>query len=312
MLVIDGRIIAAAVGVQGWLTIVEIDPALATTPLAFTPPVVVDTARTIAARGPLALAQLQTPDGKQLLVFALSTEGDLLFATRPTAGGDWSRLSALLSVRKLSPLGGVTAVSSPDLGVVVFAVAVDGTVVTARSRTGTTWTRLHSFAEAERPPAPLDPKALISNAFKGDPILQSVAADADRISRRRHARTDAVGSIQRALLLWDQDCLPNHHDDGKYGDETAGAVARFNRRDALAPPRTSSTTSDPPPCSPSTRSRPPRSADRSLNLNCDASGTGLLWALDDSGVLRAWRENCYAAWPPARDDLQQSHDECPG
>ncbi|GGB92117.1 phospholipase D-like domain-containing protein [Cellulomonas carbonis] len=68
---------------------------------------------------------------------------------------------------------------------------------------------------------------LVSQLFAGDPVLEAVAADTDRISRTRHRKAPAVGKLQQALLLHDPACLPRFGADGDYGDETAGAVRRF-------------------------------------------------------------------------------------
>lgn len=69
---------------------------------------------------------------------------------------------------------------------------------------------------------------LTSRLFAGDTVLEAVAADTDRISRSRHGTDPAVGKVQTALLtVFDAGCLPVFGPDGKYGDETAGAVERF-------------------------------------------------------------------------------------
>jgi phosphatidylserine/phosphatidylglycerophosphate/cardiolipin synthase-like enzyme len=74
-----------------------------------------------------------------------------------------------------------------------------------------------------------------SQLFAGDALLQAIADDLDqpvtaaspRISRTQNRRDPAVGKVQIALLGWRPDCLPTFGPDGDYGDETAGAVARF-------------------------------------------------------------------------------------
>jgi hypothetical protein len=68
---------------------------------------------------------------------------------------------------------------------------------------------------------------LRSELFAGDALLEAIAADRDRISRDRHPTDPAVRKVQTALLFWDPECLPVDGADGRYGDETAGAVARF-------------------------------------------------------------------------------------
>jgi len=68
---------------------------------------------------------------------------------------------------------------------------------------------------------------LRSELFAGDPLLEAVAADRDRISRFQHPTDPAVRKLQTALLVWDPACLPIDGVSGTYGDETADAVVRF-------------------------------------------------------------------------------------
>ena len=68
---------------------------------------------------------------------------------------------------------------------------------------------------------------LRSELFAGDPLLEAIAADRDRISRFQHPTDPAVRKVQTALLFWDPSCLPVDGANGTYGDETASAVARF-------------------------------------------------------------------------------------
>jgi hypothetical protein len=77
---------------------------------------------------------------------------------------------------------------------------------------------------------------LLSYLFAADALLQSIADDQDRISRDQHPNDPAVTKVQIGLLLWDPDALPVHGPDGDYGDETAGAVARFKRDELGVPP----------------------------------------------------------------------------
>ena len=79
---------------------------------------------------------------------------------------------------------------------------------------------------------------LRSELFAGDPLLEAIAADQDRISRVRHQTDPAVRKLQTALLFWDPECLPVNGADGKYGDETAGAVVRFKVEVIDVPPET--------------------------------------------------------------------------
>ncbi|GAB2892382.1 hypothetical protein GCM10027074_70680 [Streptomyces deserti] len=77
---------------------------------------------------------------------------------------------------------------------------------------------------------------LTSALFAGDPLLEAIAQDQDRISRTRHRTDPAVQKVQIALLGWDPDCLPQFGADGDYGGETAAAVARFKVEVLGVPP----------------------------------------------------------------------------
>jgi hypothetical protein len=77
---------------------------------------------------------------------------------------------------------------------------------------------------------------MLSQLFGGDQVLEEVAADRDRISRTQHQDDPAVGKVQVALLIRDPTCLPQFGADGNYGDETAGAVARFKVDELGVPP----------------------------------------------------------------------------
>ena len=77
---------------------------------------------------------------------------------------------------------------------------------------------------------------MLSQLFAGDALLETVAANGDRISSTQHADDPAVGKVQTALLLWDPSCLPDHGADGSYGDETARAVVRFKTEELRVAP----------------------------------------------------------------------------
>ncbi|NNN30173.1 hypothetical protein HLK59_07315 [Streptomyces sp. S3(2020)] len=77
---------------------------------------------------------------------------------------------------------------------------------------------------------------LTSALLAGDPLLEAIAQDQDRISRSRHRTDPAVRKVQIALLDQDPNCLPRFGADGDYGDETAGAVARFKAEVLGVPP----------------------------------------------------------------------------
>lgn len=81
-----------------------------------------------------------------------------------------------------------------------------------------------------------------SELFQGDAVLRAIADDEVvagvrvRISRMQNAQDPAVLKVQTALLDFDSGCLPVHGADGKYGDETAGAVRRFKIEVLGVPP----------------------------------------------------------------------------
>lgn len=70
---------------------------------------------------------------------------------------------------------------------------------------------------------------LSSALFAGDPLLEQIALDVNhqRISTTQNRDHPAVEKVQKALLIWDPDCLPRFGADGDYGSETAEAVRRF-------------------------------------------------------------------------------------
>lgn len=68
---------------------------------------------------------------------------------------------------------------------------------------------------------------LTSKLFTGEPLLEAIAADRDRISRTRNRRDPVIRKLQTALLDWDPAALPRFDADGDYGDESAAAVRRF-------------------------------------------------------------------------------------
>ena len=123
-------LIAAAVGTDGLLRAVTIDPVTRT----IAAPVVVDDSVSIGTSGPVALARA----GVNIVVLAVDKQGLLRAATRLT-GGNWTALEEVpYSGKKMSPLGGVTAVSI-DQGMMAITVNVDGVVCSATSEDGLTW-----------------------------------------------------------------------------------------------------------------------------------------------------------------------------
>lgn len=78
---------------------------------------------------------------------------------------------------------------------------------------------------------------LTSQLFAGDPLLQDIADDVNRvrIARGVNSPGPSVGRVQQALLLWDAGALPEHGADEDYGNETAAAVHRFKVQELGVP-----------------------------------------------------------------------------
>ncbi|EEF24212.1 conserved hypothetical protein, partial [Ricinus communis] len=70
---------------------------------------------------------------------------------------------------------------------------------------------------------------LRSALFGGDQLLQIIADDVgrQRISQTQNPDSPSVIKVQKALLLFDADCLPVSGADGVFGSESAAAVHRF-------------------------------------------------------------------------------------
>ena len=56
---------------------------------------------------------------------------------------------------------------------------------------------------------------LTSQLFAGDPILEAVAADQDRISRTQNRKGEHVRKVQQVLLLRNPGALPQFGADGE-------------------------------------------------------------------------------------------------
>jgi peptidoglycan hydrolase-like protein with peptidoglycan-binding domain len=235
-LAINGRVLVTAVGIEGWLYAVEINPIIGAVAAAISAPAVIDVETTFATQGPLALARLTTTQGERVFAFGVDTEERVRVAWRPAAGGAWSTFAVIASSVPASPLGGVVAVSPADLGMVLFVVGSDGQVRTTQSRDGIGWDPWVPVPDSGSNPQPWRRRGrdgesvLISELFAGDVLLESIVADAERISRTRNASAEAVRKVQQALLTWNPNCLPQWGADGNYGDETAAAVATFKRQ----------------------------------------------------------------------------------
>ncbi len=100
-------------------------------------PVEVDPSVAIDTSGPVALGLTAL----NVVALAVDTQGTLRAATRLIAGGDWTPLLPVPSLVRVSPLGGVTAVTI-DIGVMAIVVGVDGIVCSAISVDGLIWTPL--------------------------------------------------------------------------------------------------------------------------------------------------------------------------
>lgn len=123
-------LLAAAVGTDGSLRVVSMDPVLRT----IEAPIEIDRTVPMARSGPVALARTT----HNVVVLGVDTQYTVRAATRPIAGGNWTPLFPILSLENISPLGGVTAVSI-DLGVMAVAVNTDGVVCSALSGDGVLW-----------------------------------------------------------------------------------------------------------------------------------------------------------------------------
>jgi hypothetical protein len=131
-------LLAAAVGSEGWLRAVALDPAART----IERPVEVDVQVTIATSGPVGLGLA----GANVVALGVDTEGNLRAATRRVAGGDWTPLIVVPSAVAVSPLGGVTAVSLNVLGLMALVVGVDGVIRFSRTLDGLAWSSLQSIS----------------------------------------------------------------------------------------------------------------------------------------------------------------------
>jgi hypothetical protein len=127
LLVTGSLLLAAAVGTDGVLRAIAIDPVAKTIDV----PVVVDATVAIETSGPVALGLTAL----SVVALAVDKQGTLRAATRLIAGGSWTPLLPVLSPIAISPLGGVTAVTI-DIGVMAIVVGVDGIVCSAISLDG--------------------------------------------------------------------------------------------------------------------------------------------------------------------------------
>ncbi|MCC7123636.1 MAG: hypothetical protein IT178_02225 [Acidobacteria bacterium] len=140
LLATGSGLLAAAVGADGSLRVVSLDPDART----ITPPIEIDRSVAIARTGPVALARTAT----DIVVLAVDTNFTVRAATRAIAGGNWTPLLPIVSLERISALGGVTPVSI-DLGVMALAVNTDGVVCSAISVNGLLWSpmsRLPAFS----------------------------------------------------------------------------------------------------------------------------------------------------------------------
>ena len=130
LITLGSQLLAAAIGDDGFLRIISIDPAAGT----IEPPEVVDSVLYLPRSGPIALGLT----AQNVVVMVVDYQNVVRAATRPIAGGAWTPLLPLLSPVAISPFGGVTLVSI-DLGVMALAVSSDGVVCSALSMDGILW-----------------------------------------------------------------------------------------------------------------------------------------------------------------------------
>ena len=133
LLVTGNLLVAAAVGSDGTLRAITIDPVTRT----IASPVVIDASVAIDTSGPVGLARTAA----SIVALGVDKQGTLRASTRPIAGGNWTPLLPLLSASKISSLAGVTAVSI-DLGAMAITVSVEGIVCSAISVDGLIWSPL--------------------------------------------------------------------------------------------------------------------------------------------------------------------------
>jgi hypothetical protein len=133
LLGVGTQLLAAAVGTDGSLRAVTIDPVA----ISVDAPIEVDASVVIARNGPVALGRTAL----NFVVLAIDTQGTLRAATRLIAGGSWTPLIPIVSPIAISPLGGVSAVTM-DIGVMAIAVGVNGIICSAISVDGLIWSPL--------------------------------------------------------------------------------------------------------------------------------------------------------------------------
>jgi len=126
-------LLAAAVGTDGSLRAVTIDPAN----VAMDAAVEVDATVTIDRQGPVALARTAL----NFVALGVDTQGALRAATRPMAGGSWTPLLPVPALVAISPIAGVSAVRI-DFGVMAIVVGIDGVVCSAITLDGLLWSPL--------------------------------------------------------------------------------------------------------------------------------------------------------------------------
>jgi hypothetical protein len=126
-------LLAAAVGTDGSLRAVTIDPAN----VAMDAAVEVDATVAIDRQGPVALARTAL----NFVALGVDTQGALRAATRPIAGGSWTPLLPVPALVAISPIAGVSAVRI-DFGVMAIVVGIDGVVCSAITLDGLLWSPL--------------------------------------------------------------------------------------------------------------------------------------------------------------------------
>lgn len=131
------RLVALAVGRDGHLRALDVDPALG----GFTSVFLVGPAD-VSTDGPVALGVT----GDRLVALAVDTGGTLLAATRAVDGGPWSDLLAVGDVTVM-PSAGVVATSMADIGVMALVADVKGSVIASHSRDGVDWVPFEDVSE---------------------------------------------------------------------------------------------------------------------------------------------------------------------
>jgi hypothetical protein len=131
------RLVALAVGRDGHLRALDIDPAQG----GFTSVFLVGPAD-MSTEGPVAIGVA----GEHVVALGVNTGGTLIAATRPMDGGPWSD-QVVVGDATAMPSTGVVCASMADIGVMALVVNIKGSVIASHSRDGIEWTPYEDVSE---------------------------------------------------------------------------------------------------------------------------------------------------------------------